>query len=89
VQLTGEDSHFEPDRGLRDLYDDGSNGDFVAGDGVWSVRFSPGTTSYGYGFVVNGHSDLVLRDPHEEHWQYFVDRDGFEVPRSVVKVRTE
>lgn len=87
VQVLGEDSHFQPLTGLRPMYDDGTNGDFVAEDGVWSLRTTVATTSYGYGFVVNGHSDRVLRDPHEEVHRPFVDWDGFVVERSVTKVR--
>jgi len=88
VKVVGQDVRFEPDRGMRQLYDDGTNGDFRANDRVWSVRFTVGTTSYGYGFVVNDHRDTVYRDPHEEHSEIFVDRQGFPVRRSVIAIRT-
>ena len=86
VQIVGQDTNFLPEQGLRQLYDDGTNGDLRADDNVWSVRFSPGTTSYAYGFVINNHSDTVYRDPHEEHFGEYVDNQGFVVRRSVIKI---
>ena len=50
---------------LHRLYDDGTHGDAVAGDGVYSIRlvFSPGVSSYveyKYGSVFNGFDTLTI-----------------------------
>jgi hypothetical protein len=86
VQIVGQDTNFLPEQGLRQLFDDGTNGDLRANDNVWSLRFTPGTTSYAYGFVINNHIDTVYRDPHEEHFGEYVDNQGFVVRRSVIKI---
>ena len=89
VKVVGEESHFNPENGMHQLYDDGTNGDLVADDGVWSVRMTPGGSDYGYGFVINEHTDTVYRDPHEEHSRIYVDEQGFEIYRSVIAIATE
>jgi hypothetical protein len=86
VKIVGDETHFEPDQGMHQLYDDGTNGDFFANDGVWSLRMTHSSVDYGYGFVINDHRDRVYRDPHEEHSRIYVDKQGFEVYRSVIAV---
>ena len=86
VKIVGDETHFQPDDLMHQLYDDGTNGDFFANDGVWSLRITPGGIDYGYGFVINDHKDSIYRDPHEEHSRIYVDKQGFQIHRSVISI---
>ncbi len=76
VALMSELNGFDRASGLVPLNDSGIEGDYVAGDHVWSVEVSTASTSLGYLFVVNGMSEKPLRDPHEESSTFCLDADG-------------
>jgi hypothetical protein len=49
------------------MYDDGTHGDSLAGDGVWTVRFTqtPQSGSYKFHFMTAGHNDRGELAPRE------------------------